>query len=139
MKTLLLIATIQAGAVATGYALGLYTVESIRYSLYHWEYMALAALVLLSVGLRSRREPGNGGLPMTFDRITRDPAVQGGRPCVRDTGVSVGSILGRMLEGRTRAELLADHQELVSADIDQAFDFTKQQLRTGELPDVEND
>lgn len=74
---------------------------------------------------------------MALDRITTDPAVAGGKPCVRDTGVTVADILGRMAGGTTRRELLAAHPGLESADIDAAFAFTKQQLRARDLPDLE--
>lgn len=74
---------------------------------------------------------------MTFDRITTDPAVAAGKPCVRDTGIPVARILGWMAGGTTRRELLAAHPALDSADIDAALAFVKQQTRARELPDLE--
>lgn len=34
---------------------------------------------------------------MTFDRITRDPAVIGGKACIRGMRVTVGMIVGQAL------------------------------------------
>jgi len=41
------------------------------------------------------------------ERITVDPAVMGGRPCVRGLRVSVGTIVGLVAAGRSNAEILA--------------------------------
>ena len=36
---------------------------------------------------------------MTFPRITRDPAVMGGKPCIRGMRVTVAMILGNLGAG----------------------------------------
>jgi uncharacterized protein (DUF433 family) len=38
---------------------------------------------------------------MTFSRITHDPAVMGGKPCIRGMRISVGTLVG--LEEREEA------------------------------------
>ena len=40
-------------------------------------------------------------------RITRDPAVMGGKPCIRGMRVTVGTLVGLVAAGRTRDEILA--------------------------------
>lgn len=52
-----------------------------------------------------------------FDRITHDPAVMGGKPCIRGMRVTVGMILGQLGEGVTVDELLEDYPYLEREDI----------------------
>ena len=56
---------------------------------------------------------------MTFDRITRNPAVMGGKACIRGMRVTVGMIVGQIGAGITIDELLADYPYL------QALRFSK--------------
>jgi hypothetical protein len=39
-----------------------------------------------------------------LDRIIHDPAVMGGRPCIRGLRMTVGTIVGLLAAGRTEAE-----------------------------------
>jgi uncharacterized protein (DUF433 family) len=41
-----------------------------------------------------------------IDRITFDPAVMGGRPCIRGLRVTVATVLGLLAAGRSRDEIL---------------------------------
>ena len=43
----------------------------------------------------------------TFPRITQNPAVMGGKPCIRGLRVTVGMIVGQIGAGRTVEELLS--------------------------------
>jgi Protein of unknown function (DUF433) len=43
-----------------------------------------------------------------LDRITRNPTVMGGKPCIRGMRVTVGMIVGQIGAGHTIEELLAD-------------------------------
>ena len=43
----------------------------------------------------------------TFSRITFDPQVMGGRPCIRGMRVTAGMLVSLLAAGRTRAEILA--------------------------------
>jgi uncharacterized protein (DUF433 family) len=40
-------------------------------------------------------------------RITADPQVMGGRPCIRNMRVTVGAIVGLLASGHTTEEVLA--------------------------------
>ena len=42
-----------------------------------------------------------------LDRITMDPAVMGGKPCIRGMRVTVGTIVGLMAAGKAIEEVLA--------------------------------
>ena len=55
-----------------------------------------------------------------LDRITRDPNVMGGKPCIRGMRVTVGMIVGQIGAGYSIEELLADYPYLEREDILQA-------------------
>lgn len=58
-----------------------------------------------------------------LDRITRDPAVMGGRPCIRGMRVTVGMIVGQIGSGVTIEELLSDYPYLEREDVLQALRY----------------
>lgn len=74
-----------------------------------------------------------------FERITQDPAVMGGKPCVRGSRVTVGMIVGQIGAGRSVDELLADYPYLERADILEALRYAawRAQEREVELADQE--
>ena len=60
---------------------------------------------------------------MTFDRITFDPAIMGGRACIRGMRIPVSVIVGQLAHGATAEELLADYPDLEKADVQQALEY----------------
>jgi uncharacterized protein (DUF433 family) len=60
---------------------------------------------------------------MNFERITRDPRVMGGKPCIRGTRVTVGTILGLLSGGAGMGEVLRDYDYLTEADIRAALGY----------------
>lgn len=58
-----------------------------------------------------------------FDRITLNPAVMGGKACIRGLRVTVGMIVGQIGAGRTIDEVLADFPYLEREDILQALRY----------------
>lgn len=58
-----------------------------------------------------------------LDRITRNPDVMGGKPCVRGMRVTVGTIVGLVAAGRSFAEILQAYPYLEEADIRQALSY----------------
>ena len=56
-----------------------------------------------------------------LDRITQDPAVMGGKPCIRGMRVTVGMIVGQIGAGRTIDDVLKDYPYLDREDILQAL------------------
>jgi uncharacterized protein (DUF433 family) len=56
-------------------------------------------------------------------RITQDPAVMGGKPCIRGLRVTVGAIVGQISAGRTVEELLTDYPYLEREDISEALRY----------------
>ena len=70
----------------------------------------------------------------TFDRITQDPAVMGGKPCVRGTRVTVGVVVGLLASGRTPGEVLDAYPYLERADIDAALAYAAWRVSEAEVP-----
>ena len=55
--------------------------------------------------------------PDFADRITIDPAVMGGKPCLCGMRVTVGAVLGLPETGRSDAEILEAYPYLESEDL----------------------
>ena len=62
-------------------------------------------------------------------RISVDPTVRFGKPCVRGTRIAVGDVLGQLAAGRSEAELLADFPQLAHEDILACFGFAAERER----------
>lgn len=56
-------------------------------------------------------------------RLTRDPAVMGGKPCIRGMRVTVGTVVGLVAAGRTHDEILRDYPYLEAEDIAEALSY----------------
>jgi uncharacterized protein (DUF433 family) len=69
---------------------------------------------------------------MAFARITHDPAVMGGKPCVRGLRVTVGTILGLLASGQSRERILQAYPYLESQDIDEALGYAAWRLQERE-------
>jgi uncharacterized protein (DUF433 family) len=69
-----------------------------------------------------------------FNRITHDPAVMGGKACIRGMRVTVGMIIGLLASQRTREEILNAYPYLESEDIDAALDYAAWRLEEREVP-----
>lgn len=59
----------------------------------------------------------------TLDRITQDPAIMGGKPCIRSMRVTVGMIVGQIGAGHTIEKVLADYPYLEREDVLQALRY----------------
>lgn len=58
-----------------------------------------------------------------FDRISQDPAVMGGKPCIRSMRVTVGMVLNQLGTGRSIEQILTDFAYLEREDILQALRY----------------
>jgi uncharacterized protein (DUF433 family) len=59
----------------------------------------------------------------TFDRITLDPTVMGGKPCIRGMRVTVGRLVSQIGVGESIEELLVDYPYLEREDILQSLQY----------------
>jgi len=60
---------------------------------------------------------------MSFDRITFDPDLMGGRACIRGMRIPVSLILRQIAHGATTEEVLSDYPDLKPEDIEQALQY----------------
>jgi len=70
----------------------------------------------------------------TLDRITFDPRVMGGKPCIRGLRVTVGMIVGLVAAGRTRDEILKLYPYLETEDIAQALSYAAWRVEEIDVP-----
>ncbi|RJP46478.1 MAG: DUF433 domain-containing protein [Desulfobacteraceae bacterium] len=70
----------------------------------------------------------------TTDRITFDPEVMGGKPCIRGMRVTVGTLVGLMAAGHTKTEILKLYPYLEAEDITQALTYAAWRAEEIELP-----
>jgi uncharacterized protein (DUF433 family) len=73
-----------------------------------------------------------------FPRITQNPAVMGGKPCIRGLRVTVGMLVGQIGGGRTVDELLADYPYLEREDISEALRYAAWRAEEREVQLSEN-
>jgi uncharacterized protein (DUF433 family) len=57
------------------------------------------------------------------DRITQQPEVMGGKPCIRGMRVTVGMLVGQIGAGRSIDEVVADYPYLEREDVLQALRY----------------
>lgn len=57
------------------------------------------------------------------ERITIEPGRRSGKPCVRDTRITVGDVLEYLASGMTVEQILADFPDLEEADIRAALSY----------------
>ena len=69
-----------------------------------------------------------------LDRISIDPAVCGGKPCVRGTRVWVALILDLLAGGMSEAQLRVEYPELTHDDILAAIAYGAEASRERMIP-----
>lgn len=69
-----------------------------------------------------------------MQRITFDPAVTGGKPCVRGFRVTVGTVVGPLAAGRTEEGILAEYPYLESGDVQACLAYAAWRSEEAEVP-----
>jgi uncharacterized protein (DUF433 family) len=80
--------------------------------------------------LRDKIEVGMQNL----SRITFDPQVMGGKPCIRGMRVTVGTIVGLIASGKTVDQVLGDYPYLERQDILEALSYAAWRAEEREVP-----
>lgn len=62
-------------------------------------------------------------VPMALQRISVDPQIMGGVPCIRGTRIPVATIVRTVADGTTSDELLGKYPQLSADDIREALRF----------------
>lgn len=70
----------------------------------------------------------------SLDRITRDPNVMGGKPCIRGMRVTVGTIVGLLAAGHTEERVLEAYPYLEPQDIRAALAYAAWRSEEIEVP-----
>jgi len=68
------------------------------------------------------------------ERITLDPAVMGGKPCVRGLRITVGTIVGLLAAGHNADEILRAYPFLVHEDVLAALSYAAWRSEEREVP-----
>ncbi len=66
---------------------------------------------------------------MTFDRIVSNPAILGGKPCIRGTRISVEFLLELIASGASRDDVVRSYPRLSPEDIEQAMRYAARFLQ----------
>jgi uncharacterized protein (DUF433 family) len=69
---------------------------------------------------------------MHSNRITHDPKVMGGKPCIRGLRVTVSTIVGLLAARQSRERILQAYPYLEPEDIDAALDYAAWRLEERE-------
>ena len=64
-----------------------------------------------------------------FERISIDPAVRGGKPCIKGTALGGSLLLEPLADGMTEAELLVQYPQLVHEDVLSAIAYGAEAAR----------
>ena len=71
---------------------------------------------------------------MQIPRITHDPAVMGGKPCIRGLRVTVGTIVGLIASGNSPDDILKLYPYLEEEDIREALTYAAWRAEEVEVP-----
>ncbi len=67
-------------------------------------------------------------------RVTWNPEVMGGKPCIRGLRVTVGTIVGLIASGQSLADILQAYPYLEEADIYEALAYAAWRTEEIEVP-----
>ena len=67
-------------------------------------------------------------------RITLNPEVMGGKPCIRGLRVTVGTVVGLLATGHSVVEILQAYPYLEKEDIGEALAYAAWRVEEIELP-----
>ena len=75
----------------------------------------------------------------SLSRITSDPAAMGGKACIRNLRVTVGTVVGLLAAGRTPEEILQAYPYLERDDIAQCLAYADEPETHSPTPGVASD
>ena len=70
----------------------------------------------------------------SLERITHDPNVMGGKPCIRGLRVTVGTVVGLLAAGHSEERVLEAYPYLESEDIRAALAYAAWRSEEIEVP-----
>jgi uncharacterized protein (DUF433 family) len=85
-------------------------------------------------GLETPAGSGYVGHMKPLKRITLDPSTMGGKACIRGLRVTVGTVVGLIAAGHSKAEILKLYPYLETEDIDEALAYAAWRAEEVEFP-----
>ena len=70
---------------------------------------------------------------MSLERITLDPTVMSGKPCIRGLRVTVANVLRQLANHRTQEQIIASYPYLEPEDIDACLSYAALRVDDEEL------
>ncbi len=76
-----------------------------------------------------------------FANVTSDPAILGGKPCIKGTRISVEFILELFASGATQQDILSAYPQVTQPGIEDALRYAAEAVRnevvlSGEIEDI---
>ena len=83
-----------------------------------------------------QQDAGAGAYPgrVTFTRISVDPTVMGGAPCIRGMRVPVATVVAMVADGMSVEQILDDLPYLEADDVAESLRYAAEAVRERELP-----
>jgi uncharacterized protein (DUF433 family) len=69
-----------------------------------------------------------------LQRITIDPGLMGGQPCIRGLRMPVATVVAMVADGMTADEIVHEHPDLEVDDVAEAVGYEAEAVRERELP-----
>ncbi|MGB3512577.1 MAG: DUF433 domain-containing protein [Microcoleaceae cyanobacterium] len=69
-----------------------------------------------------------------FKRITLDPEVMGGKPCIGGLRVTVGTVVGLIASGHSTEDILKAYPYLEPEDLQEALSYAAWRVEEVEIP-----
>lgn len=60
---------------------------------------------------------------LSFDRITSEPSILGGKACIRGMRISVALVVNLVANGMSTAEIIEEYPDLEAEDVRQALRY----------------
>ena len=71
---------------------------------------------------------------MAFKRITVDPDVMGGAPCIRGLRIPVATVVSMIADGMTTEDVIDELPDVTREDVSESLRFAAEAVRERELP-----
>lgn len=68
-------------------------------------------------------------MSLSFERISSDPSILGGKPCIKGTRISVEHILELIASGGSTNDILLAHPHLTEEDVHDAVRYASRFLK----------
>lgn len=71
---------------------------------------------------------------VVLERITVDPDVMGGMPCIRGLRMPVATVVAMVADGMSTEEIVTELPDLTPEDVSAALHYAAEALRERQLP-----